>query len=398
MRERPSKRGTRRTGTKGKGESLPKRVAVVVTVPFTIRHFLDAQIKALCEHYDVFVIADVSSPNELSFLPEDANVIPVRIERKPSPLRDVKALSRLVRIFRSEQFDLVHSITPKAGLLAMTAAFISRVPHRIHTFQGEVWATRQGVSRWVLKLADRLTATLATDVLVVGHSERRFLIREGVIEAKKSRVLVNGSICGVDTKRFKPDPEARASVRRQLCIADDEIMFLFVGRLNRDKGIGVAIEAFRQLDHNGTRCHLVIVGPDEEGLSQLPEFTRVRGVRFVGESYEAERYMAAADVLCLPSRREGFAVVIIEAASVGIPAVASRIYGIEDTLVDGVTGLLHDVDNPDHAAQCMALVQVDDALRLRLGGAARSRAHRDFPRERLTEAVLGTYRGLLAEE
>lgn len=368
-----------------------KRVAIVVSSPLTVRAFLVNQIEAMCALYDVWIIANVGSPEEMSFLPAAAHVLPVRIERKPSPLRDLRALSHLTTAFRIHRFDLVHSTTPKAGLLAMTAASVARVPVRIHTFTGQVWTTMQGRSRWVLKNADRLTAALATDVLVDSISQRAFLLEQKVIRAKKSRVLASGSISGVDTSRFRPDPEARAAVRKTLGIAASDVLFLFVGRLNRDKGVPLAVEAFRQLPGIGQSAHLLFVGPDEEGLADRHAANPVPGVGFVGPTTQPERYMAAADVLCLPSRREGFGITVIEAASVAVPAVASNIYGVVDAVVDGLTGLLHEPDDKEGITRCMAQMLTDPLLRKGMGAAARKRVVADFSQERVTAALLEAY-------
>lgn len=379
------------TAARQTGPTL-KKVAIVVSSPLTAQAFLVNQIEALCGLYDVQVIANVESKAEMFFLPEAANVLPVRIERDPSPLRDLRALVHLTRVFRNHRFDLVHSTTPKAGLLAMTAASVARIPVRIHIFTGQVWVTRRGPSRWVLKNADRVTAALATDVLVDSISQRAFLLEQKVIRAKKSRVLASGSISGVDTSRFRPDSEARAAVRKELGIDASDVLFLFVGRLKRDKGVLLAVEAFRQLPGIGQSTHMVFVGPDEEGLADQYAADPIPGVSFVAPTTHAERYMAAADVLCLPSRREGFGITVIEAASVGVPAIASRIYGITDAVIDGETGLLHTVDDVGDIVRCMTQLRDDPELRNRLGAAARERAVADFSRDRLTAALLEAYR------
>ena len=373
-----------------------RRIAIVVSSPLTVRAFLVDQIKALSDLYEVWIVANVASPAELSFLPDTVKILPVRIQRKVSPLRDAKALLDLTRSFRRRRFDLVHSMTPKAGFLAMIAASVTRVPVRIHTFTGQVWVTRQGPVRWVLKVADRVVASLATLVLVDSLSQREFLMREGIVRSGKSRVLADGSICGVDTERFRPDPARRAATRGDLGIGEGDVVFLFLGRLKRDKGVLVLLEAFHRLtEHGGSPCRLVFVGGDEEGLADQLASPAASHVTFLGESSKPESYLAAADVLCLPSRREGFGLVVIEAASAGVPAIASRIYGITDAVIDGETGLLHTPDDVGEIVRCMAHLRDDPELRLRLGAAARKRAIEDFSQERVTVALLDTYKTAL---
>jgi hypothetical protein len=178
-----------------------KRIVMVAAHPGTVQSFLVYQLKALSQTYQVSVVANAGEAG-MPFLPDGVRSISVRLERRPAPLRDAVALFTLYRLFRRERFDAVHSMTPKAGLLAMLAAFASRTPTRLHTFVGEVWATRQGWSRWLLKGCDRLIATLATDVMVLSPSERDFLRDEGVLGASRGLVLEEGSGFGVDTERF----------------------------------------------------------------------------------------------------------------------------------------------------------------------------------------------------
>jgi glycosyltransferase involved in cell wall biosynthesis len=309
------------------------------------------------------------------------------------------ALWQLWRFFRRSRFDAVHSVTPKAGLLAGIAARLAGVPVRIHWFTGQVWVTRTGFMRRLLKAADRLIATNATHVLVDSHSQRDFLIDEGVVARDRAEVIAAGSICGVDARRFHPDAQARAAVRAELGVADVDKMILFLGRWNHDKGVLDLARAFAALAATHGQVHLVIVGPDEEGLAgEVRALCAASADRLhmVGFTREPERFMAAADIFCLPSYREGFGSVLLEAAAVGIPSVATRIYGITDAVVEGVTGLL--VPPGDVAALTTAVARLvaDDVLRMRLGAAAQVRARQDFSQEAVTAGLLGYYRSIPA--
>lgn len=328
-------------------------------------------------------------------------IVSLRLERDIALLADLRAGVSLWRHFRAERYQLVHTLTPKAGLLGMLAAWLAGVPLRLHTFQGEVWVTRRGALRWLLKNLDRLVAWLATDLLVVSASERAFLIAAGLIPAAKSRVLNHGSIAGVDCERFKPDSSVRAALRAELGIAADAPVFLFIGRLKRDKGVLDLARAFAVLAREDAACQLLIIGPDEDGLLSEIEQTcadcRTR-LHIAGLSAVPERYMGASDVLCLPSFREGFPVTIIEAAAAGLPAVGSRIYGITDAIVEGETGLLFEAGNVQQLALSMRTLASDANLRRRMGQHARERALRDFAQAQLTAALLAHYRQLLARQ
>ena len=369
----------------------------VVSSPMTAEAFLRGHLAELGKANRIFLIVNAPDREFTGRLGIRAEVMAVPIERKVSPVRDVASLARLIRVFRTRHFHVVHSVTPKAGLLAMLAARIARVPIRIHTFTGQVWATRRGPARAFLRAMDRLIASCATHVLVDSRSQRDFLIANRVVTASKSSVLGDGSICGVDAGRFKPDEAARQRVRHEAAIPDDAVVFLFLGRLSRDKGVLDLARAFAALASANASAYLALVGPDEEELRrEIGEIvsTCADRVRHVDYTARPQDFMAAADVFCLPSYREGFGQVALEAAACGLPVIASRIYGVVDAVSEGESGLLHPPgDVPALRAQMETLLR-DAALRARLGGAGRERALRDFSAARITQALLDYYGAL----
>jgi glycosyltransferase involved in cell wall biosynthesis len=283
----------------------------------------------------------------------------------------------------------------------MLAARLARVPVRIHTFTGQVWATRSGWSRTILKAMDRVIASCATHILVDSASQKEFLCRQGVLSAEKASVLANGSISGVDIERFKPDGQARQRLREELQIPAGAFVFLFIGRLNPDKGVLSLVQAFVRVAAANPDAHLLVVGPDEAGMRTAMEKAcgaMLDRVRFVGYTDKPEQYMAASDVFVLASRREGFGSVVIEAAAAGIPSIASRIYGLTDALEDGVTGLLHaPADSADLAAKMNLLAESPDTVR-KFALAARARAQRLFTSAQVTLALEEYYRKALPPE
>ena len=379
--------------------SARHRVCFVVTSPLTIRAFLAPHIAALSTKFDVSVAAN-ADPDSFAAEGLSERFFKVPIERRISPLRDLRALMCLVRLFRAHRFDLVHSVTPKAGLLAMAGAWCARVPLRIHTFTGQVWATRGGPTRALLRIMDSLIAKFATHVLVDSRSQREFLISNRVVAAPKSAVLAEGSICGVDGERFRPDAAARRRVRSEMRVPEDAAMFLYLGRLSRDKGVPDLALAFARLAQRHATVHLALVGPDEDDLRrQIEEIVApcADRVRIIDYTDRPEDYMAAADVFCLPSYREGFGQVALEGAATGLPVIASRIYGIVDAVLDGETGLLHPPADVDALRAHMETLLVRPDLRRKLGGAGRSRSLRDFSAQRVTQALVEFYAGITAK-
>jgi len=373
-----------------------KKLCYVATIPAVIHAFLRGHIQAAAEKYQVTVICNSVDKHLLDGL--NARLILLPIERKPSPWKDALILFQLIKLFRREQFDIVHSHMPKTGLLGMLAAWLVGVPIRINTYHGEVWATRRGWRRTALKLLDQLVGSLATDVLVVSTSQRDFLINEGVLPPGKARVIGAGSICGVDPLRFHLDQKVSRAMRDTLGIAQDAKVILFVGRLNRDKGMLDLADAFGTIAQHHPDVVLLLVGAEEDvpfsSIQEICHAGRDR-LRYVSFAATPERYMMAADVFCLPSYREGFGMTIIEAAACGVPAVASRIYGITDAVEEGKTGLLFPAGDVAALTQALLKLIVDRNLRQQMGEAARVRALELFPSQKITGEMLALYGKLL---
>jgi glycosyltransferase involved in cell wall biosynthesis len=379
---------------------MKPKACVVVSCEMFVRTFLVRQLVAMQEHYEVTVVANTTNPAFLEELGVAGRLHVVAIERAPAPLMDLRCLIALIRLMRRERFALVHSMTPKTGLLAMIAAWIARAPVRLHTFTGQVWATRSGIRRAVLKCFDQTIARAATFVLADSQSQRSFLASQGVVAASKVAVLAHGSVSGVDAAKFRPEPSSRRRVRASLGIGMTDVVLLFVGRLTRDKGVLDLARAFAILAERRSDIRLLVVGPDEERLSA--EISHLCGrhrarLHVCNFTNAPQDFMAASDILCLPSYREGFGTVIIEAAAAGLPAVASRIYGVVDAVVDESTGLLHRPGDLDALGRQLERLIDCPALRTSLGVAARARAVRDFSQSTVTSAVLDLYARLIAD-
>lgn len=362
-----------------------KKICFVLTIPFTLNAFVRPHLERLSRIYDITICVNMDDSEIAPVVPQPVRLVQLAIRRQIALWSDLNTLLILTRLFRNERFGLVYSLTPKGGLLGMLAARFANVPNRVHCFTGQVWATRGGLSRWLLKGLDRLLAACATRCLADSASQRQYLIDEGVVCPEKIEVLANGSMAGVDVKRFRPDEDARRRVRSRFAIEKDACCLLYVGRLKRDKGIPDLIEAFNRLRSRFPNLDLLLVGPDEEGFDSLVR--DLPHIHRVGYTQAVEEYMAGADVFCLPSYREGFGLVLIEAGAVGLPVVASRIYGITDAVVEGETGLLHQPGDVDDLTRKLEALIVDAPLRKMLGEAGQHRASGMFGAEVVTAAM-----------
>ena len=370
-------------------------VMFVATTPFAVNAFLANHIGALLKIYRVVLCTNLDAYKLAPALLNNVEVHHIPFARRVAIGIDLKTLMMLTVLVRKIKPTVMHSITPKAGLLAMLAGLMGGVPNRWHTFTGQVWATKLGLSRSALKAFDQLIVQLATKVFADSASQCRLLKDERVVRDGQIEILGYGSIAGVDINKFCPDPLNRERLRQQMDTDANTCVFLFVGRLARDKGIFDLIQSFLELSTTVNSIELWVVGPDEERLLQKLQDTAEgcsAPIRWLGSTTTPEQFMVAADVLLLPSYREGFGSVIIEGAACGIPSIAYRIDGVTDAIEDGRSGLLVEVGQTAAFAAAMTQMALDRELRLFLGKQARDRTIRNFSSKKVTDAWLDFYR------
>ena len=373
-----------------------KKTCFLAATPLTIHFFFRPHLTALAKIFDVTLICNFKIDSYAPNLDLPVTEHDIEIERKISIKKDLVALFKLIQFFRVQSFKLVVSVAPKAGLLSMLAAFFTRVPNRVHIFQGEVWASKQGIQRLILKYADKLTANLATHLLAVSQSEKLFLIEQGICSKAKINVLNHGSIGGVNLERYQFDAKTKEAIRAQLDIPQEAVVAIFIGRMNPDKGIYDLAKAFRSASLECANLWLLCIGPDEDQV--LPIVFKLLGeaiskTRIIGFVDNPQDYMMSADFICLPSYREGFPVVILEAAALALPAVASRIYGVSDAVLDGNTGVLVDLADVNGLSAAIQHLVQNPLVRKKLGANAQHRAKSSFS----SEAVVSSYINYLSD-
>lgn len=377
-----------------------QRVCFVLTSPFAVNGFLLNHFRVLANHFSITLVVNTLEYPLSADLDGRVRVVHLDMARKVDLLSDLKSLLWLWRFFRCEKFDLVHSLTPKGGLLGMLSAKMAGIRCRQHTFTGQVWVTRHGLSRYILKHLDSLIAVCATNVLADSASQCDFLVAEKVIKPGAIDVAGPGSISGVDTTRFTPNPVVRHTVRESLKIPDDAVVFIALGRMTRDKGVVDLVESFKSLSGKFPQAWLLLAGPDEENLaSTLLEAAgaSVDHLRLEPKVVQSAAYLAAADVLVLPSYREGFGTVVLEAAAVGLPTIASRIYGLTDAVVEGVTGICFPVGDRQALQAALELLIQNDDFRSSLGAQARQRALGEYSSDAISGAWLKQYSVALSQ-
>lgn len=337
-----------------------KKLCFVVSTASTVQAFLTNHIKILSSEYNITIVGKFNEfeINELNHLPF-FEIKSINISRKINIYHDLFTLIRLYIFFKKNNFHIIQSITPKAGFLSMIASFFANINFRLHIFTGQVWANEKGLKKYIFKLFDKIIVNYATHIMIDSKSQSDFLINENILRKQDSNVLGNGSISGVNTNLFKPNPEHKFNFKKSIGLNENDIIILFLGRINRDKGILDLRDAFIKLNSKYLNTYLIVVGFDEENL--MPEvISKITNgkILFFGPVSNTYEYYQISDIFCLPSYREGFGTSIIEASSCGIPIVCSDIYGLRDTVVDNYTGLKHLVkDSTDLFLKLSILVE-----------------------------------------
>lgn len=346
------------------------------TVPDSINSFCRNLLKELREE-EGYEVSVASSPGK--YLDEIADregveVYPVAMERHMAPLKDIKSLWGLIRVMRKVKPDIVHSITPKAGLLTMMAAWICRVPVRIHTFTGLVFPTATGLTQKILIFTDRLTCACATHIVPEGEGVKNDLINYRITK-RPLAVLGHGNIKGINLDNFNPDnPEVIAEASR---LRKAELFtFVFVGRLVGDKGINELVSAFTRLEKKHGNSRLVLVGPSEAQLDPLKaetlkEIETNPMIEAVGSQTDVRPWYAMADAFVFPSYREGFPNCVIEAGAMGLPSIVTDINGSREIILGGENGLIIPSKDEEALYQAMEKILTDTKARSRMAKAAR---------------------------
>ena len=352
--------------------------------------FVSGMLPDLMNKYEVVVLSSPGPEMEEVRRKYGVRTIAVPMERHISLWRDVVSLWKLINVFRKERPTMVHSMTPKAGMLCMMAAWLTWVPVRVHTFTGLVFPTATGLKRRILMLTDALTCWCATHVIPEGEGVKNDLLTNGITR-KPMKVLGYGNVRGIDLEKFSRRKEVMDIVT-QKSQKSQNFTFLFVGRIVRDKGINELVGAFRRLSKRYPQARLVLVGNYEDDLDPISQesrdiITSNEQIEAVGPQYGDELLAcyAAADCFVFPSYREGFPNTVLEAGAMGLPCIVTDINGSREIIMNGKNGMVIPPRDEDALYEAMWRMMTDDELRQQMAANARpmiaSRFEQSFVRQ-----------------
>ena len=374
---------------------MKKKCIRISTIPLSLDVLLQGQLRMLSEHYEVVGVSSPGEELDKVAQREGIRTIAVPMERKISPFKDLVSLFRLIRLFHREKPWMVHSLTPKAGLLAMTAAWICRVPVRIHMFTGLVFPTTTGLKQKILMATDSITCACATNVLPEGKGVKKDL-EHFRITSKPLQIIGNGNINGIDLEYFDRTPEVLEQAEKYR--KEEVVTFCFVGRIVRDKGMNELVGAFQRLHQAYPNTRLVLVGPFEEKLDPvLPETRQAieqqAAIEWMGWQNDIRPFLAASEVFVFPSYREGFPNVVLQAGAMGLPSIVTDINGSSEIITEGVNGSI--IPSQDEEALYKAMEKLlDTEERRKLAQQARPQIANRYERKALWKELLKFYRSL----
>lgn len=385
-----------------------KKLIRITTVPLSLKVLLKGQLRFMASNgFDVKGVS--SEGEELREVHENEGIAveAITMSRKITPFQDLKSLWEMWNFLRKEKPQIVHTHTPKAGIIGMLAARLAGVPHRLHTVAGLPLMEATGTKRKILNFVEKLTYSSATRVYPNSKGLYDFILQNNFTQSNKLKIIANGSSNGIETTFFSPDQVTeleRVTLREKLNIQPDDFVFVFVGRIVSDKGINELIKAFSQLqaveNNEPTGIKLLLVGGLENDLDPLnpetlAEINQNKDIISVGFQQDVRSFFAIADTLVFPSYREGFPNVVMQAGAMGLPSIVSDINGCNEIIIEGENGLIIPSKNVEKLKEKMLTLAKDKNLYTRLKGNSRRMIENRYEQSVVWNALLEEYEGLL---
>ncbi|MBF02159.1 MAG: glycosyltransferase family 1 protein [Flavobacterium sp.] len=377
-----------------------KKLIRITTVPISLDKLLSGQLNYMTMFYEVIAVSSEKKYLEQVGENEKVSVFHLEMTRKITPLKDFFAILKLYFFLRKEQPQIIHSHTPKAGLVSMVAAKLARVPIRLHTVAGLPLMEAKGMKRKILVWVEKMIYFCATRVYPNSEGLHDFILNEGFCSKEKIKVIGKGSSNGINTRHFcleKIDILHRQVLKDKLKIGSEDFVFIFVGRLVTDKGINELIQAFQKIHTFFQNAKLLLVGPYETELDPLKKETVLEienntAIIHVGYQPDVRPYFAISNVLVFPSYREGFPNVVMQAGAMELPCIVTDINGCNEIIMSDYNGLIIPVKNANAIFEGMKLFLEDTLYYQKLKLHARKKIVENYEQETVWKAVLDEYK------
>ena len=377
----------------------------ITTVPLSLEKLLSGQLHFMSSFYNVIAVSSDKERLERYGESEKVAVFPLEMTRKITPLRDVFAVLKLYFFLKKTKPFIVHTHTPKAGIVGMLASKLAGIPHRLHTVAGMPLLEQAGFKRMVLNFVEKLTYSCATKVYPNSFKLRDIIIKNEYCPPTKLKVLANGSSNGIDTSYFDSthfSEDQKSSLKQELGIKSSDFVFIFVGRIVSDKGINELISAFSEIQEYKTDLKLLLVGPYEQELDPLKEETlnqinTNKSIFSVGYQDEVRPYFAISDCLVFPSYREGFPNVVMQAGAMGLPCIVSDINGCNEIIEDAKNGYIIPVRDKEAVKETLIRILDNKEEYSKMQQNAREMIVSRFDQKTMWESILQEYRNFEAK-
>jgi len=382
---------------------MNQKLIRITTVPISLEKLLENQLRFMNRFFEVTAVSSDDHRLQQFGKEQDVDTFHVDLTRKITPIKDLKAVVKLYKFLKKEKPSIVHTHTPKAGIVGMLASKLAGVPIRMHTVAGLPLMQTSGVKRTVLNTVEKLTYYCATNVYPNSKGLKEFIFNKKLISERKLKILGNGSSNGIDTKHFSPsqvsDLEKR-QLRTDLNISKNDFVFVFVGRLVGDKGINELVQAFIKMSKTHTNSKLLLVGPLETDLdpllpNTLNEIKNNEAIIYAGFQTDVRPYLAISDVLVFPSYREGFPNVVMQAGAMGLPSIVTDINGCNEIIQPDVNGILIPVKNIQAIYKAMEELINDKSYYNKLQNKSRQIIVSRYSQAELWNALLKEYNHLI---
>ena len=385
-----------------------KKLIRITTVPLSLKVLLKGQLRFMASNgFDVKGVS--SEGEELKEVRENEGIVmkAINMSREITPFQDLKSLWEMWNFLRKEKPQIVHTHTPKAGIIGMLAARLAGVPHRLHTVAGLPLMEATGIKRKILNFVEKLTYSSATRVYPNSKGLYDFILQNNFTQSNKLKIIANGSSNGINTTFFSPAQVSeieKVALREKLNIHSDDFVFVFVGRIVSDKGINELIKAFSELQAAGnnelTGIKLLLVGGLESDLDPLnpetlAEINQNKDIISAGFQQDVRPFFAISDALVFPSYREGFPNVVMQAGAMGLPSIVSDINGCNEIIVEGENGLIIPSKNVEKLKEKMLTLARDKNLYIKLKENSRRMIESRYEQSVVWNALLEEYEGLL---